>query len=225
MRKNSEGEIRVRCAEAERGFLAGVKEMVKMRAEMGVMPWGKHVFYPRMLHKARPQKVSDFLVDDERWYVSVREVDMEKWGEKHHLYRGASGKYYLGLLFKSTKARSVRRKISLGTKDEEEAKERRELFYEEWEGKHLTWAQCEGAKWNMKVSGCAAIGSKSALERKAREKQEKANREQAKAICKELALKRKAQVKLEGFKKKTEEIKRRRVLMVGGVERGWRGEG
>ena len=42
MRKNSEGEIRVRCAEAERGFLAGVKEMVKMRAEMGVMPWGKH---------------------------------------------------------------------------------------------------------------------------------------------------------------------------------------
>lgn len=44
MRKNSEGEIRVRCAEAERGFLAGVKEMVKMRAEMGVMPWGKHVF-------------------------------------------------------------------------------------------------------------------------------------------------------------------------------------
>lgn len=84
MRKNSEGEIRVRCAEAERGFLAGVKEMVKMRAEMGVMPWGKHVFYPRMLHKARPQKVSDFLVEDERWYVSVREVDIEKWGEKHH---------------------------------------------------------------------------------------------------------------------------------------------
>ena len=39
-----------------------------MRAEMGVMPWGKHVFYPRMLHKARPQKVSDFLVDDDRWY-------------------------------------------------------------------------------------------------------------------------------------------------------------
>ena len=33
-----------RCAEAERGFLAGGKEMVKMRAEMGVMPWGKHVF-------------------------------------------------------------------------------------------------------------------------------------------------------------------------------------
>ena len=31
---------------------------------------------------------------------------------------------------------------------------------------------------------------------------------------------RKAQVKLEGFKKKTEEIKRRRVLMVGGVEMG-----
>ena len=29
MRKNSEGEIRVRCAEAERGFLAGVKEMVR----------------------------------------------------------------------------------------------------------------------------------------------------------------------------------------------------
>lgn len=219
MRKNSEGEIRVRCAEAERGFLAGVKEMVKMRAEMGVMPWGKHVFYPRMLHKARPQKVSDFLVDDERWHVSVREVDMEKWGSKHHLYRSASGKYYLGLLFKSTKARSVRRKISLGTKDEEEAKERRELFYEEWEGKHLTWAQCEGAKWNMKVRGCAVIGSKSALERKAREAQEKANREQAKAICKELALKRKAQVKLEGFKKKTEEIKSRRVLMVGGVEK------
>ena len=27
-------------------------------------------------------------------------------------------RYYLGLLFKSTKARSVRRKISLGTKDE-----------------------------------------------------------------------------------------------------------
>ena len=48
--------------------------MVKMRAEMGVMPWGKHVFYPRMLHKARPQKVSDFLVGEERWYVSVREV-------------------------------------------------------------------------------------------------------------------------------------------------------
>ena len=44
MRKNSEGEIRVRCAEAERGFLAGVKEMVKMRAEKGVLPWGKHVF-------------------------------------------------------------------------------------------------------------------------------------------------------------------------------------
>ena len=42
---------------------------------MGVMPWGKHVFYPRMLHKARPQKVSDFLVGDERWYVSVREAD------------------------------------------------------------------------------------------------------------------------------------------------------
>lgn len=144
---------------------------------------------------------------------------MEKWGSKHHLYRSAGGKYYLGILFKSTKARSVRRKISLGTKDEEEAKERRELFYEEWEGKHLTWAQCEGAKWNMKVSGCAAIGSKSALERKAREMQEKSNREQAKAICKELALKRKAQVKLEGFKKKTEEIKRRRVLMVGGVEK------
>ena len=51
MRKNIEGEIRVRCAEAERGFLAGVKEMVKMRAEKGVLPWGKHVFYPRMLHK------------------------------------------------------------------------------------------------------------------------------------------------------------------------------
>ena len=33
------------------------------------------------------------------------------------------------------------------------------------------------------------------------------------------ALKRKAQVKLEGFKKKTEEIKRRRVLMVGSVEK------
>ena len=82
MRKYSEGEIRVKCAEAERGFLAGVKEMVKMRAEMGVMPWGKHVFYPRMLHKARPQKVSDFLVEDERWYVSVREVDMEKWGDR-----------------------------------------------------------------------------------------------------------------------------------------------
>lgn len=44
MRKNSEGEIRVRCAEAERGFLAGVKEMVKMRAEMGVMPWGSMYF-------------------------------------------------------------------------------------------------------------------------------------------------------------------------------------
>lgn len=70
-----------------------------------------------MLHKARPQKVSDFLVEDERWYVSVKfEVDMEKWGSKHHLYRSASGKYYLGLLFKSTKA-SVRRKISLGTKE------------------------------------------------------------------------------------------------------------
>lgn len=80
MRKNSEGEIRERCAEAERGFLAGVKEMVKMRAEMGVMPWGKHVFYPRMLHKARPQKVSDFLVEDERWYLNVREVDMENGG-------------------------------------------------------------------------------------------------------------------------------------------------
>ena len=51
------------------------------------------------------------------------------------------------------------------------------------------------------------------------EGQEKANREQAKAICKELSLKRKAQVKLEGFKKKTEELKRRRVLMVGGVEK------
>ena len=88
--------------------------------------------------------MSDFLVDDERWYVSVREVDMEKWGSKHHLYRSASGKYYLGLLFKSTKSRSVRRKRSLGTKDEEEAKERRELFYDEWEGKHLTWAQGEG---------------------------------------------------------------------------------
>ena len=111
-----------------------------MRAEMGVMPWGKHVFYPRMLHKARPQKVSDFLVDDERWYLNgVRELDIEKWGEKYHLYRSASGKYYLGLLFKSTKARSVRRKISLGTLDEEVAKERREMFYEEWEGKHLTW--------------------------------------------------------------------------------------
>ena len=74
-------------------------------------------------------------------------------------------KYYLGLLFKSTKSRSVRRKISLGTKDEEVAKERRELFYDEWEGKHLTWAQSEGAKWNMKVSGCAAIGSKEAMAR------------------------------------------------------------
>ena len=71
MRKYSEGEIRVRCAEAERGFLAGVKEMVKMRAEMGVMPWGKHVFYPRMLHKARPQKVSDFLVDDSQEFPNV----------------------------------------------------------------------------------------------------------------------------------------------------------
>ena len=40
-----QGEIRVRCAEAERGFLAGVKEMVKMRAEMGVMPWGMKVPY------------------------------------------------------------------------------------------------------------------------------------------------------------------------------------
>ena len=93
------------------------------------------------------------------------------------------------------------------------------MLFRAWEGKHLRWAQCEGAKWNMKVSGCAAIGSKSALERKAREMQEAANREQAKAICKELALKRKAQVKLEGFKKKTEEIKSRRVLMVGGVEK------
>ena len=50
------------------------------------MPWGKNVFYPRMLHKARPQKVSDFLVGDERWYVSVRaEMGVMPWG-KHGFY-------------------------------------------------------------------------------------------------------------------------------------------
>ena len=40
MRKYSEGEIRVRSAETERGFLAGVKEMVKMREKIIVT--GKH---------------------------------------------------------------------------------------------------------------------------------------------------------------------------------------
>ena len=50
-----------------------------------------------------------------------------------HLTRNykLNSKRYAGI--KGIKSRSVRRKISLGTKDEEEAKERRELFYEEWE--------------------------------------------------------------------------------------------
>ena len=38
------------------GFLRGVKEMVRQKVEMGLMPWGRRVFYPKMVLRARPPK-------------------------------------------------------------------------------------------------------------------------------------------------------------------------
>lgn len=167
--KRSVDMIRVRKEELEYGFLRGVKEYVRQKVEMGAMPWGKRVFYPKMVLRARPQKLRDFLIDEELWSLSEwKEETLKRYGEGHHLNK-CGGRYYMGIYFKSTKGRDIRRKISLGTKDIEEAKRRRDEFYKEWVGKALKWYMADGAKWNMKLPGVPELGIQSQLEKRARE--------------------------------------------------------
>lgn len=213
---------RIRREETEYGFLRGVKEMVRQKVEMGMMPWGKRIYYPKMFHKARPQKLSDFLVEGETWKLNKwREVELEKWGDNHHLNK-FKGRYYMGLLFKSSRGRALRRKISLGTEDEKEARERRDVFYGEWVGKEISWSMANGAQWNMRVTGYPEIGEKSWVTRKAEKEVKKEHLEQARAMAKEWQAKRKAQVALEGFKKETEKIKRKRKSELNEEVMKWR---
>ena len=167
-------EVKIRKEELEHGFLRGVKEMVRQKVEMGLMPWGRRVFYPKMVLRARPQKLRDFLIEEEVWELQEWSKDsLESNPERHHLYE-CGGRYYMGLHFKSTRGRSIRRKISLGTRELEEAKERRDEFYKEWSGKGLKWYMADGAKWNMKLPGVPEVGEESKLDKRARKETEEA---------------------------------------------------
>ena len=167
-------EVKIRKEELEHGFLRGVKEMVRQKVEMGLMPWGRRVFYPKMVLRARPQKLRDFLIEEEVWELQEWSKDsLESNPERHHLYE-CGGRYYMGLDFKSTRGRSIRRKISLGTRELEEAKERRDEFYKEWSGKGLKWYMADGAKWNMKLPGVPEVGELSKLDKRARKETEEA---------------------------------------------------
>lgn len=167
-------EVKIRKEELEHGFLRGVKEMVRQKVEMGLMPWGRRVFYPKMVLRARPQKLRDFLIEEEVWELQGWSKDsLESNPERHHLYE-CGGRYYMGLYFKSTRGRSIRRKISLGTRELEEAKERRDEFYKEWSGKGLKWYMADGAKWNMKLPGVPEVGELSELDKRARKETEEA---------------------------------------------------
>lgn len=167
-------EEKIRKEELEHGFLRGVKEMVRQKVEMGLMPWGRRVFYPKMVLRARPQKLRDFLIEEEVWELQEWSKDsLESNPERHHLYE-CGGRYYMGLYFKSTRGRSIRRKISLGTRELEEAKERRDEFYKEWSGKGLKWYMADGAKWNMKLPGVPEVGELSKLDKRARKETEEA---------------------------------------------------
>lgn len=173
MRKGLDEE-KIRKEELEHGFLRGVKEMVRQKVEMGLMPWGRRVFYPKMVLRARPQKLRDFLIEEEVWELQEWSKDsLESNPERHHLYE-CGGRYYMGLYFKSTRGRSIRRKISLGTRGLEEAKERRDEFYKEWSGKGLKWYMADGAKWNMKLPGVPEVGELSKLDKRARKETEEA---------------------------------------------------
>lgn len=173
MRKGLD-EVKIRKEELEYGFLRGVKEMVRQKVEMGLMPWGRRVFYPKMVLRARPQKLRDFLIEEEVWELQEWSKDsLESNPERHHLYV-CGGRYYMGLYFKSTRGRSIRRKISLGTRELEEAKERRDEFYKEWRGKGLKWYVADGAKWNMKLPGVPEVGELSKLDKRARKETEEA---------------------------------------------------
>ena len=173
MRKGLDEE-KIRKEELEHGFLRGVKEMVRQKVEMGLMPWGRRVFYPKMVLRARPQKLRDFLIEEEVWELQEWSKEaLESNPERHHLYV-CGGRYYMGLSFKSTRGRSIRRKISLGTRELEEAQERRDEFYNEWRGKGLKWYMADGAKWNMKLPGVPEVGEVSKLDKRARKETEEA---------------------------------------------------
>lgn len=119
-------------------------------------------------------EVEGFLIEEEVWELQEWSKDsLESNPERHHLYE-CGGRYYMGLYFKSTRGRSIRRKISLGTRELEEAKERRDEFYKEWSGKGLKWYMADGAKWNMKLPGVPEVGELSKLDKRARKETEEA---------------------------------------------------
>lgn len=197
---------RIRRIGAEHGFLMGVKEMVRQKVEMGVMPWGDRVYYPKMMREARPQKLRDFAVEEEVWELNRwREEDIEKYGERHHLNE-CSGRFYLSILFKSTRGRAVRRKISLGTRKLEVACYRRDKFYKAWAGKALKWYMAEGAKWNMRLKDIPEIGEKSRLEKEAEAQLSAEQKALMKARVKEWREKRRATARTEPFIKEKERI-------------------